>query len=329
MPQQTGSLGIGIDYHPTVAQHQKNGMELTEYIRSLKGWKITPLILNAHITETHHIKIEFNTIVTDTLNVYSGFAILGNEQQYTIDNVYRDTENQKFIHILLQEGIDIGEKITLRYAPGSIESEDSVMVGTIYDFPVQNNLSETKITKGTSNPEGTKVTLTFNKNLKTSTLIEGLSLTRDGENIAVDSFSLKNTQLILFISDTIMKGDSVFAGYNGTSLYGADGIPLSSFSKLVIKNNSTYSIVPVNSENVFALYPNPNHSGIFYYCIDRSILSRKAVLEVIANNGILIYRQLLTASEGQLILPGPLTKGICFFKITAGNSVRMKSVVID
>jgi hypothetical protein len=39
MSQQTGSAGIGIDYHPTVAQHIKNGKELTEYIKMLKGWE--------------------------------------------------------------------------------------------------------------------------------------------------------------------------------------------------------------------------------------------------------------------------------------------------
>jgi hypothetical protein len=39
LSQQTGSLGIGIDYHPTVAQHKKNAQELTEYIKSLKSWK--------------------------------------------------------------------------------------------------------------------------------------------------------------------------------------------------------------------------------------------------------------------------------------------------
>ena len=38
---QTGDLGIGIDSHPTVAQHKKNAMELTAYIKSLKGWKVT------------------------------------------------------------------------------------------------------------------------------------------------------------------------------------------------------------------------------------------------------------------------------------------------
>jgi hypothetical protein len=42
MSQQTGDLGIGIDYHPTVAQHLKNGKELIKYISTLKGWPVYP-----------------------------------------------------------------------------------------------------------------------------------------------------------------------------------------------------------------------------------------------------------------------------------------------
>jgi lysophospholipase L1-like esterase len=38
MSQQTGDIGIGIDYHPSVAQHQRNAIELTEFIKKLKGW---------------------------------------------------------------------------------------------------------------------------------------------------------------------------------------------------------------------------------------------------------------------------------------------------
>ncbi len=39
MSAQTGDLGIGIDWHPSVEQHRKNAGELTEYIRELKGWE--------------------------------------------------------------------------------------------------------------------------------------------------------------------------------------------------------------------------------------------------------------------------------------------------
>ncbi len=40
MSRQTGDLGIGVDSHPTVAQHKKNAEELSAYISTLKGWKI-------------------------------------------------------------------------------------------------------------------------------------------------------------------------------------------------------------------------------------------------------------------------------------------------
>jgi hypothetical protein len=49
MSQQVGT--VGIDYHPTVDQHIKNGMELTAYIKSLKGWKIVPLVSNPNLNE--------------------------------------------------------------------------------------------------------------------------------------------------------------------------------------------------------------------------------------------------------------------------------------
>jgi lysophospholipase L1-like esterase len=40
---EQGSLGYGIDYHPNVAQHQKNAIELTNFIKSIKGWNTTAL----------------------------------------------------------------------------------------------------------------------------------------------------------------------------------------------------------------------------------------------------------------------------------------------
>ncbi len=38
MSPQTGSLGMGADYHPSMRQHQKMASELTEYLRKLMNW---------------------------------------------------------------------------------------------------------------------------------------------------------------------------------------------------------------------------------------------------------------------------------------------------
>jgi hypothetical protein len=39
MSAQTGKLGIGIDFHPSVAQHRKNAEELTAFVEKIMGWK--------------------------------------------------------------------------------------------------------------------------------------------------------------------------------------------------------------------------------------------------------------------------------------------------
>jgi lysophospholipase L1-like esterase len=327
MSPQTGALGLGIDYHPTVAQHKKNGMELTEYIKSLKGWKINPLVINANVIAARHIELEFNAPVHDSLHTFSGFTVWGDNIQYTISSVYSDTANNKIVHILLQQSIYVGENINLNYTPGTIESDDSILVGAINSLTVQNNLAGTKITRGTTSTDGTRIILVCNKNIKKNSTIEGLSLTNGSGVVGIDSFSIVNAQLTLYTRETIMKGDSVFAGYNGTNLYSTDDIPLSSFLKLVIKNSSTYSDISVNDINFLNIYPNPNNSGKFYYYLNKSIICRKTKLEVINSNGIILYKQVLSGTEGQIDLGGKVSKGVYFFKLTCGNVVITKAVV--
>jgi hypothetical protein len=47
MSQQQGDLGIGTDYHPTVAQHKKNAFELAGFISNLKGWSFNVNVFKA------------------------------------------------------------------------------------------------------------------------------------------------------------------------------------------------------------------------------------------------------------------------------------------
>ncbi len=329
MSQQTGALGLGIDSHPTVAQHLKNGMELTGYIKSLKGWKINPLVINANVIAADHIQLEFNTPVHDSLITFSGFNVYGDSVQYTISNIYPDTADNKIVDILLKKNMSVGEKISLSYIPGTVKSADSIAVGAIDFLNIQNNLTATIISAGATSANGTRVNLTFNKNLKVGSTIDGLILTGNRGVIAIDSFSIKNRLLTLFVRNAITIGDSVFAGYTGTNLYGIDDIPLSSFSKMVIKNTSTYSVIPVNFEKSLNIYPNPNNSGIFFYCLNKSVIHGKTKLEVINSNGVILYKQVLSETKGQIDLGGKVSKGIYFFKLTYDNSVITKPIVME
>ncbi len=328
MSAQTGPFGI--DYHPTVAQHIKNGLELTEYIKLLKGWKVTPSILSANLTKPKHIQIEFNTAISDTVKDFSGFTISGDEKEYTISSVYLDTENKKLIHIILNDGMNIGEKISISYTPGTIVSADTVLIGAIQNYEVQNNLTETKITKGSTTSNGAKITLTCNKNIDNSSNIDGLTLT-DSRGIAdIDSFSISNTIITLYLSNPTLKGDSVFAAYTGTAFYGVDEVPLTQFDKLSIKNNSTVTAnKSVNKLAKLNVFPNPNSSEIFFYQIDKSLISGKGKLVVISNHGKILFNQAITEAEGSIDLNGKVSKGLYFFKFSFIDTEITKSVIIE
>ncbi len=330
MSAQTGDLGIGIDYHPTVEQHQKNASELTEYIKSIKGWKINPLVINANLNETRHIQLEFNTDVIDTINHYGGFTVYGNDEEYTIDSIYRDHNDNNIMHILFQQSMDIGDNINLSYTPGNIESEDSVAVGAINYFSVKNNLTATIVSSGRTNSDGSQVVLTFNKDVKKNSEIEGLTLS--GKNLGIiniDSFNIHNQQIALFLTDPVWASDTIIAGYTGTGIYGIDEIPLTQFEDMLIHNNSTLSVITELKVNAIRIFPNPNNSGILYYQLDESLNSRKeGTYEIIRIDGKTVLKGLISESSGQIDVVGNVSEGTYFLKIVYGDHVMTQPFIL-
>lgn len=330
MSQQTGSLGIGINYHPTIAQHIKNGMELTGYIQSLKGWKIQTLVINAKVNETKYIQLEFNTPMVDSISSYSGFSVFVNDINFTIDSVKRDAMEHEILHIWLEQALEIGDMVNLSYTPGTIYSEDSVMLGAINYQMVENTLKETLFSRGETTIDGKEVKLTVNKSIKKNSAIEGLIITNgDQEAMTIDSFSIVNTRLTLFLSNAFNKGDSVFAAYSGMDFFGSDGIPLSHFEKLIIRNNSILTDLTVNGLYNGTIYPNPNHTGILYYQLDESLFQEgEARFEVIGANGVNILTGKLSGTEGTIDLRGKVSEGIYFLKLVYGNSIRTQTIIL-
>jgi hypothetical protein len=273
--------------------------------------------------------LEFNTSLVDSVNNFSGFTIFGNDDEYAINTVYRDSSSNKILHIWLEQNMEIGERINVSYTPGTIQSEDSVTVDAINYLEVQNDLSETKITRGVTNSDGTKVTLTCNKNIKKNSTIDGFTITDNSQGIlAIDSFSIQNAQLTLFLQGTIIKEDSVFAAYSGTDFFGVDGIPLSHFEKLVITNNSDFVSLYFNEHNPVVIYPNPNHAGIFNYSIDGFTIYGYATLEINGRSGILVYKQLISDSEGQIDIHSELSPGIYYIKLTCREFINTIPICI-
>ncbi len=143
MSAQNGNLGFGVDYHPTVAQHNKNAKELTVFLQSLMNWKLNPLITEAKTTSTQQIQVMFNTPVFDPSDTYSGFSVTSGSMEYTIQKVSRDETDHTVLQITLVESMSTGEDLFLTYTPGSIESTDAMKILKIFMFPLENEVTTT------------------------------------------------------------------------------------------------------------------------------------------------------------------------------------------
>jgi hypothetical protein len=327
MSTQTGPFGI--DYHPTVAQHQKNGSELTAFIKNLKGWKVNPLIVSAVLSSVNHIQANFNTAILDTINTFSGFTVYANDQECGIDSVYRDLLNNYRLHIVLQKNLTSGDKISLSYEPGTLISDDTVAVASINKFDVANNLSETKITRGSVNTDGASIIFFCNKNINTASTIEGLTIQNKlGDIFSIKSFSILNALLTVYLNDTIQKSDTVYASYSGNKLSGIDEIPVSSFSGLEVKNYSKVTGVKTNYLASLCIYPNPNTKGIFKYQLDKTAPSGNINLSVLSSSGELIYQQSELSYEGVIDIQKLVSEGIYFLEFTANDIFFTKQVII-
>jgi hypothetical protein len=327
MSAQTGDLGIAIDYHPTVAQHKRNALELTEYIKSLKGWKVTPSVIGATIIDAKHVKIEFNTSITDDLNKFEGFTVFGNDNPLSVSKVYSDSTNSKNLLILMKDRLEIGEIVNFSYTPGTLVSSDTLPVGSISHFPVLNDLTETKVIRGSTNTSGTTAILTFNKKIGTNSIIDGLTISDSKGIVPIDSFKIVNTQISLYLKNRLVKADSVFASYSGNGIYGIDEIPLIGFSRLVVKNSSTFTSIEIKNQGSIEIYPNPNSSEKFYYNLGNSKLSENSHIEVYDVNGVSIFNQPLSELKGVINLNGKISKGVYIFKVVNGTSQFTKSII--
>jgi len=126
MSQQTGDLGIGIDYHPTTEQHLKNAAELIEYISIIKNWSINPLMISGNAITNDEIILTFNTQMCNHENSYEGFSVIADNVSIPVLQSYPDICNKSKIHISLAKNLSENQKIFVSYLPGSIQGNGNM-----------------------------------------------------------------------------------------------------------------------------------------------------------------------------------------------------------
>ena len=324
MSPQTGDLGIGVHYHPTVAQHMKNALELTNYLKTLKGWEVKPMPVAVKTTNAQEIQITFNVDLIHESEDYSGFSFTGASNLYTIDKVEADAY-ENILNFSIKENIEPNANIYFNYQPGTIASTDTIKLDTINNFVVENNLMPTFISAAAVDGGGTSITFETNKNLSSKSTIEGLSISTSQGKLTIQSFEIRGKFLIVHFSEPIAGTEEIFAKYKGTGILGVDKVILEEFKNMAIDNSGNTSFYESEIEKNYRLWPNPNSTGLFYY---ESYNNFNADYFLYNHVGTTINGGQLVEGNGVFRIGDNIPGGVYYLKISMNNQIETHKLLI-
>jgi hypothetical protein len=297
MSAQTGSLGIGIDYHPTVAQHLKNAKELIGYISMLKGWPVSPQLVLGSTKVADDLVLEFNEELQDATGGFNGFSVTSDTLPVSISKVFIDPTDKTKIHLTPVTRFASGKKLLVSYSPGTIETKANIKLEKFSGFIGSNALSPTNLIKAVTDPTGIKVTLSFDKIMLKPANLDGIVFF-DSKNtvLAVEKYTLSSKTMDVTFKSKIALGDSVFLTLND-GFYSTDKVAVLALNKYRITNNSTYTAVSNHQNDEFVIYPNPSSDKMIQYQIGGNIQGQLSA-DLYNLQGKLICRKAMKGPSG-------------------------------
>lgn len=298
MSLQTGNLGIGIDYHPTVAQHLKNAKELINYISTLKGWEVSPRAMIGNTSTGSEIIMEFNTEMHDDLGNFMGFSVVNENIPIPVSKVTLDADKTK-IHLFLTSSLVPTKKINVTYSPGSVKGKNNLLLEPISSKMINNTLTVTNLASASLDVTGSKIILTFNKVMTNPTNLEGVQIMDASNNLLmVDQYKLASKNIEITLKNKVIAGAPVFISIS-SGFFSTDKVAAASVDKYVIKNNSTYTSIDENQAAQFVIYPSSINPKVFNYSIGKS-KGGNILADLYNLQGQIIVRKVLNSAAGTL-----------------------------
>lgn len=327
MSTQTGSLGIGINYHPTVAQHLKNAKELINHISTLKGWEVSPRVMIGTTPSATEIVLEFNTEMHDDLGSFNGFSVNENNISIPVSKVTLGTDKTK-ITLALSSSLVPARKVAVSYSPGSLQGKNNVRLDSISSKIIANTLTVTSLSSATIDLTGSKITLAFNKVMTKPLNLDGVQIVDSNNNLLmVDQYRLASRNIEIILKDKVSAAEpvtiSIVSGF-----FSSDKVAATSVDKYVIKNNSTYTSIDEIQAEKFVIYPSSTNAKIFNYRI-KERTPGPIVSDLYNLQGQMILSQVLNINAGVLDFNHPgIQTGYYIIRIKSPQRKYSKMIML-
>ncbi len=261
MSIQTGEFGFGGDYHPTVAQHWKNALELVNYLKGITGWPTAPYFANARVAvDGMSVLVNVTEALADDPPV-GGTEILADGVPIECLSASLSGVDDHRLIITLSKRIREGQDVRISYKNGEIRSYEQVRLLPFYDEAVSNPVIETQIVSAAVNADGNIISCLFNKRIA-EIQPDSFLLLADGDTInSVSSVALnpENDHEVEMAADKkIFEYQTINLDLFGGAVTSSDGIMNDAVMDFPVSNNSLINSVPgANTADTFVVFPNP------------------------------------------------------------------------
>ena len=328
MSQQTGSLGIAIDYHPTVAQHLKNAEELIKKISTIKGWPVCPSLIMGSTKVADEIILEFSTELQDVTGNFNGFTALSDNVPIPVLRVYPDPTDHSKVHILLASSLSSGKKTSISYSSGTVTGTSNVKLASIPTFSISNTLTETKLTGAVTDQPGSKITLSFDKTMILPLNVNGLLLFNPRNTVLqVDHFVLSSKNIDVYLKTKIAIEDTVFMTMS-SGFFSTDKVAVTTVVKRRILNNSIFTSIVQKQIEPMIIYSDPANSKRIIYSIGDNN-SEKITADLYDLRGNRMVHKILGRSAGKIDFNSTISQvGMYILKISTSKKQYSKVIFI-
>ncbi|HYW94766.1 MAG TPA: SGNH/GDSL hydrolase family protein, partial [Bacteroidales bacterium] len=314
MSGQTGDLGFGGDYHPTVAQHRENALELVDYLEGLTGWPTAPYYKSARVAaDGMSVQVEVSEPLGEIPHNGGIQVILDGVPAECTSATLSDNNDDTFI-VTLAKRIHQDQKVRISYRNGGIMSKNLIRLLPFYNKEAVNPVIETFIISASVHSEGTKISTLFNKRI-TEIEPDSFTLFIDGEEItpATDiTFIIDNTnEIVMDLNDQIFDDQTIMLGLLVGAVTGFDGVINDVTANYPVENYSIISNTNVSeSGDAIKVFPNPVTDR---FCIAGSKATSIKHIGIYDGHGRLVAKY-KSGPEGSYNVAG-LARGVYFCRI--------------
>jgi uncharacterized repeat protein (TIGR02059 family) len=264
------------------------------------------------------VSVAFDRKMVDTTVKATDFIVKVNNV-INIVSLAKLSTSKDTVHLTLSAQVTKNsDAIQVSYMPGSLYTTIGKFVTSFESKPVTNSVIVPNFLSATTATTGLSVQLNFDQVMANPAGQEtNFTVTAAGQAVPVAGVSLLTDKrnILLTLTSSVLKGDSIIVKYNPGSLFSAIGVPVQPFIKGATNKSTLTSSFSISSL-ASTVYPNPFDDII--YVINNNNFEQITISNLI---GSCLISEKLAKGEKAEINTSALKKGIYLITITKNGTV--------